>query len=82
MVSTHSRLLGYVQLRFGERLYAVPVQAVRFERDTGTVPGGFFDEKGEFGILVDIEASDADVRAQIKSASAEAVRHLGKKFLN
>jgi hypothetical protein len=82
MVSTHTRLLGYVQLRFGERLCAVPVQAVRFDRDSRTAPGGFFDEKGEFGILVDIEASDVDIRAQIQSASVEAVRYLGKKFLN
>jgi len=81
-VSASSRLLGYVQLRVGERLYALPVQAVRFERDSGTAPGGFFDEKGELGILVDSEASDVDVRAQIESASVEAVRHISKRFMN
>jgi hypothetical protein len=82
MVSTNSRLLGYLQLRLGERLYAVPVQAVRFDRDSGTAPGGFFDEKGELGILVDSQASDLDVEAQIRSASVDAARYITKKFLN
>jgi hypothetical protein len=81
-VGTSSKLLGYVQLRVGERFYALPVQAVRFDRDTGTAPGGFFDEKGELGILVDSEASDSDVQAQIESASVEAVRHIAKRFMN
>jgi hypothetical protein len=78
----NSRLLGYVQLRVGERLYALPVQGVHFDRDSGTRPGGFFDEEGELGILVDVEASEVDVQAQIESASVEAVRHISKKFLN
>jgi hypothetical protein len=81
-VDTSSKLLGYVQLRVGAKLYALPVQAVRFDRDSGTEPGGFFDEKGELGILVDSEASDIDVRAQIETASVDAVRHISKKFLN
>ncbi len=81
-VSTSSKLLGYVQLRVGERLYALPVQAVRFDADSGTAPGGFFDEKGELGILVDGDASEVDVQAQIESASADAVRHISKRFLN
>jgi hypothetical protein len=80
--SLNSKLLGYVQLRVGERLYALPVQAVHFDRDSGTAPGGFFDEKGELGILVDSEASESDVQAQIESASVEAVRHISKRFLN
>jgi len=75
-------LLGYVQFRLGEKVYAVPVQTVRFERDSSTAPGGFFDEKGELGILVDSQASDVDVRAQIRSASGDAIRYVAKKFLN
>jgi hypothetical protein len=82
MVATHSKLLGYVQLRFGERLYAVPVQAVRFDRDSPTAPGGFFDEEGELGILVDSQASETDVKAQIQSASADAARYIATKLLN
>jgi hypothetical protein len=81
-VATNSKLIGYVQLRVGARVFALPVQAVRFDRDTGTAPGGFFDEKGELGILVDSEASEVDVQAQIESASVEAVRHISRKFLN
>jgi hypothetical protein len=81
-VTTSTRLLGFVQLRVGERLYALPVQAVHFDRDSGTAPGGFFDEKGELGILVDSKASEDDVQAQIASASADAVRYFSKKFLS
>ena len=81
-VGTSSKFIGYVQLRVGERLYALPVQAVHFDRDTGTAPGGFFDAQGELGILVDGEASESDVQAQIESASVEAVRHISKRFMN
>jgi hypothetical protein len=81
-VPSNARLLGYVQLRVGERLYALPVQAMQLAPDSGTAPGGFFDEKGELGILVDGDASDVDVQAQIASASADAVRYFSKKFLN
>ncbi len=81
-VSSNSRLLGYVQLRVRERLYALPVQAVRFDRDGGTAPGGFFDADGEFGILVDSAASASDVQIQIENASAEAARYISRKYLN
>jgi len=81
-VTSNARLLGYVQLRVGERLYALPVQAVPFDADSGTAPGGFFDEEGELGILVDGKASDVDVQAQIASASEDAVRYFSKKYLN
>jgi hypothetical protein len=82
-VSPSSRLLGYVQLRVGERLYALPVQAVHFDRDSGASPGGFFDDQqGELGILVDGEASESDVQAQIESASEEAVRYFSRKYLS
>ena len=77
-----ARLLGYVQLRVGEKVYAVPVQAVRFDRDTAETLGGFFYEGGSLGILVDSEASDQDVQAQIMNASADAVRHISKRYLN
>jgi hypothetical protein len=82
VVSNSSRLLGYVQLLVGERMYALPVQAVRFDRDSGTAPGGFFDEKGELGILVDTEASPSEVQAQIESASVDAIRHISRRFMN
>ncbi len=76
------RLLGYVQLRVGEKVYALPVQAAKFDRDTDSQPGGFFVEDGELGILVDGDASASEVQAQIAQASAEAVRHISRKFLN
>ncbi len=77
-----TRLLGYVQLRVNQRVYALPVQAVKFDRDATSQPGGFFDEEGQLGILVDSEASEGDVKEQIMTASADAVRHISKKFTN
>ncbi len=81
-ITSGTRLLGYVQLRVGERVFALPVQAAHFDADSSTTPGGFFDEGGELGILVDDDASDASVRAQIAVASEEAARYIGKRFLN
>jgi len=78
------RLLGYVQLRVGPKVYALPVQSAKFDRDSQTAPGGFFveDHDGELGIMVDDDASPGEVQAQIARASAEAVKHISKKFLN
>jgi hypothetical protein len=77
------RLLGYVQLRVGERVYALPVQTAKFDRDAQSAPGGFFkDAEGQLGILVDSDASATAVQDQIALASAEAVRHISKRFLN
>lgn len=86
----NARLLGYVQVRVGSETYALAVQAVHFEKDgfeKGGEPsapaGGFFTEdSGQLGILVDGDASESDVQAQIMKASQEAVRHISKKFLN
>jgi hypothetical protein len=82
-----ARLLGFVQVRVGSQLYALPVQSVRFERDQeGTAPaGGFFAEDegtDRYGILVDSDASESEVQAQIRRGSEEAVRHISKRFLN
>jgi hypothetical protein len=81
----NSRLLGYVQVQVGPKTYARPVQAVHFERDTSESgpPGGFFtEESGQLGIIVDGDASEGDVQAQIMKASEDAVRHISQKFLN
>jgi hypothetical protein len=81
----NARLLGYVQVRVGSETYALAVQAVHFEKDVETraPAGGFFsEESGQLGILVDGDASESDVQAQIMEASQEAVRHISKKFLN
>ncbi len=81
----NTRLLGYVQVQVGSKVFALPVQAVHFERDrdTRTPAGGFFtEEEGQFGIIVDGDASESDVHAQIMKGSAEAVRHISQKFLN
>ena len=84
-IGQNTRLLGYVQVQVGTKVFALPVQAVHFERDrtTMTPAGGFFtEESGQYGIIVDGDASESDVQAQIMKASAEAVRHISQKFLN
>jgi hypothetical protein len=82
----NARLLGYVQVQVGSKVFALPVQGVHFERDrTDTAPaGGFFADEGhnQYGILVDVDASEQDVQAQIQRGSEEAVRHISQKFLN
>lgn len=86
----NARLLGYVQVQVGSQVFALPVQAVHFERDRSEgdraiaqPAGGFFSEEGgQLGIIVDGDASESDVHAQIVKASAEAVRHISKRFLN
>jgi hypothetical protein len=77
-----SRLLGYVQLRVGEKTIAVPVQAVKLEADGRKRPGGFYAEDDEYGIYVDDDGTERDVQAQIAKGSNDAVRHMGRKYLN
>jgi len=78
--TNNGKLLGFVQVRVGARTFAVPVEAIDFDRDVGTTPaGGFFAEGDQFGILVD---ESADVADQIKRATEDAVRHLSLKVLN
>jgi hypothetical protein len=82
--NTSGRLLGYVQLQVGERVYAIPVESIHVEQDhASSRPGGFFtDAAGKFGILVDDSDASNNVQAQIVEASAEAVRHISRRFLN
>ncbi len=79
-----ARLLGYVQVQVGSKVFALPVQSVHFEAGGETdSAGGFFEEaSGDLGIIVDGDATPNDVQAQIVRASAEAVRHLSKRILN
>ncbi len=83
----NARLLGFVQVRVGAKVFALPVQAVHFERDqvSDSPAGGFFadeDAANQYGIIVDGDASESDVQAQIRRGSEEAVRHISQKFLN
>ena len=77
-----TRLLGYVQLRVGQKTIAVPVQAVKLDRDGGNRAGGFYVEDDQFGIYVDEAGTATDVQEQIARGSNEAVRHIGRKYLN
>jgi len=43
---------------------------------------GFFSENDQFVILVDSGASEAAQKETIERASAEAARHISRKFLN
>ena len=80
----NARLIGVVQVHIGAKVFALPVQAVSVGRDCSSiVPGGFFSEgPGQYGIIVDGDASQSDVEAQIAAGSAEAVRHISQKFFN
>ena len=77
-----SRLLGYVQLRVGTKIVAVPVQSIKLERDGGKQPGGFYAEGTQLGIYVDEEAPEAAMEEQIRAASNDAVQHIAKKLFN
>ncbi len=77
-----SRLLGYVQLRVGGQVVAVPVQSLKLDPDGGKRPGGFYAEGAEIGIYVDEQSGDVDVTEQIRRASNDAARHIGRKHFN
>jgi hypothetical protein len=76
------RLLGYVQLRVGDRVVAVPVQAMKLDPDGGKRPGGFYVEGTQLGIYVDSDADSGDVAEQIRRASQEAAQHIARKYSN
>ncbi len=80
--STSSRLLGYVQLRVGDRVVAVPVQSMRLAPDGGKRPGGFYVEGADLGIYVDGDADEQDVADQIRRASHEAAHHIAQRYSN
>jgi len=84
----NARLLGFVQVRVGTQVFALPVQSVHFERDQASdaPAGGFFTtdgaEEDQYGIIVDGDASESEVQAQIAKGSEEAFRHISRRFLN
>lgn len=76
------RLLGFVRVVVGGHVCDLAVQAVSFDTDGERSAGGFFVNDDQLGILVDDSAPAAQVQAQIEKGTAEAVRHLSKKYLN
>jgi hypothetical protein len=80
--SVSGRLLGFVRVVVGGHVCDLAVQAVSFDSDGERAAGGFFIHKGQLGIIVDDAASAAQVQAQIEKGTAEAVRHLSRKYLN
>jgi len=76
------RLLGYVQLRVGDRVVAVPVQAMKLDQDGDSRPGGFYVTGKEYGIYVDAAGEPHEVADQIRAATHEAARHIGARFAN
>jgi hypothetical protein len=80
-LSPSTRLLGFVQVQVGAKVFALPVQAVRFGEEGGG--GGFFTEQsGNIGILVNADASESEVKEQILKAAEEAVQHISRRYLN
>lgn len=82
MTQAEGRLLGFVRVLVGGQVFDLPVRAVSFEKDGEGESGGFFVDEGQLGILVDEAAPAAAVQAQIEKATAEAVRHLSRRYLN
>lgn len=76
------RLLGFVRVMVGGRVFQLPVQAVSFEKDGDREAGGFFAHGDQLGILVDEAEEESQMKAQIAKATAEAVRHLSRKVLS
>ncbi len=82
MNSVSGRLLGFVRVVVGGHVCDLAVQAVPFDSDGERAAGGFFVHEGQLGILVDEGAPAALVQAQIEKGTAEAIRHLSRKYLN
>ena len=80
--SIAGRLLGFVRVVVGGHVCDLAVQAVPFDSDGERAAGGFFIHNDQLGIIVDDAASAAQVQAQIEKGTAEAVRHLSRKYLN
>lgn len=76
------RLLGFVRVTVGGRVFDLAVQAVALDRDGDKLAGGFFTNDGRLGILVEEGAPEGEVRVQIEKATEQAVRHLSQKYLN
>lgn len=84
---SQGRLIGVVQVQVGAQVFALPVQAVKLDRDNrdggGHRPGGFFrDEAGHLGILVDEGTEGRELERQITAGMEDAVRHISRRFLN
>lgn len=76
------KLLGFVRVVVGARVFDLPVQAVNVDKDGEKDAGGLFVHDGQLGILVDEGAPQPQIQAQIERATAQAVRHLSQKYLN
>ncbi len=76
------RLLGIVRVVVGGHVCDLTVQSVSFDSDGARQAGGFFAQDDQLGIIVDDAGTAAQVQAQIEKGTAEAVRHLSRKYLN
>jgi len=76
------RLLGIVRVVVGGHVCDLAVESVPFDSDGERQAGGFFVQGDQLGIIVDDAASAAQVQAQIEKGTAEAIRHLSRKYLN
>ena len=78
------RTRGYLascKSTIGAKPFALPVQSVHFERDgEGQAPAGASSRRkpDQYGIIVDGDASESDVQAQIRQGSEDAVRHISR----
>jgi hypothetical protein len=84
VANQEGRFLGYVQVQVASRVYTLAVEAAPLGRDgeSARKAGFFADGTDRFGILVDSDAPDRVQRETIERGSADAARHLSRRFLN
>jgi hypothetical protein len=73
-----------VQVQVASRVYDLRVEALppRGADGSGPEPGFFPEGNDRFRVLVDGDAPEAEVRATIERASADAARHISRRLLN
>jgi hypothetical protein len=77
------QLLGVVQVRVGDAVHTLQVQAMNIVPDViGHAAGGLFEEDGQFGIMVNMHAGAKDVEKHVHAAAEEAARVLQKRLMH
>lgn len=80
---TAVQFLGVVEVRVGDAVHTLPVQAMNRVPDSRErAVGGLFEENGQFGIMVNMHAGAAEVEKHVRAAAEEAARLLSLRVLH
>lgn len=79
-----AQVVAVVDLTIGGRHVQIPVQSMPLDPDQADVsPGGFFvGPSGDYGIVVGECATDDEFNEKIAAACEDAVRVIGREWLN